>query len=109
MLTKIAAFAFGILELLLLLRLGLPYFNVPATLRDWVPPLIKVTDTLMAPFGSLSSSFDLQGASQNLGAFGGSFGGYANQLDSGVLVAMVGWGIVGGVVILVLSLVSRVR
>lgn len=109
MLVRTGAFVFAIIQVLLLLRLALPFLRIPDTLRDWMPLLIQVTDLLVVPFGAISRTFDLKSAAENLPAFGGVFAGYADRLDGAVLVAMIGWGIVAFVVTLILSLVSRAR
>jgi hypothetical protein len=109
MLVRIAAFAFAMIQLVLLLRLALPFVRIPDTLRSWVPALIDVTDLLVSPFQAFAKTFDLKSAIPNLPAFGGAFSGYADRLDGAVLVAMIGWGIVAFVVTLILSLVSRAR
>lgn len=107
MLARLAAFVFGIIEILLLIRLALPFVDVPKSLQDWVPGLITVTDWLVSPFQVLVKPFDLGPVSHDLSSFGGGLGTYINQLDSGVVVAMIGWGVIAAVVTLILSLLSR--
>jgi hypothetical protein len=111
MLARLAAFVFSIIQVLFLLRLALPFVHVPATLKDWTPPLIDVTDLLAAPFQAItnSSTFDLKSAVSNLPAFGGIFTSYTDRLDIAIVVAMIGWGLIAVVVTLILTLVSRAR
>jgi hypothetical protein len=109
MLVRLAAFVFAMIQTLLLLRLSLPFVRIPQTLQDWVPPLIDVTDLLVAPFAPFAKTFDLRAAAENLPAFGGALGSYADKFDAAVLIAMVGWGVVAIAVTLIASLVSRAR
>ena len=103
MLAKLLAFVFAIIQVLLLLRLALPFVHWPSTLDEWIPKLINVTDVLAAPFQPLVKTLDIQSAA------GGVLSTYVNQLDAGVLVAMLGWGVITVVVLKVLSLLSRAR
>lgn len=107
MLAKLAAFGFAIVEALLLVRLVLPYVHWPATLNDWIPKLIDVTDLLVAPFKSIFGVFDLR--SNLSGVSGGVLSSYVDKLDAGVLVAMIGWAVIAVFVTLILSLVARAR
>ena len=103
MLAKILAFVFAIIQVLLLVRLALPFVHWPSTLDDWVPRLINVTDVLAAPFQPIVKTLDIRSAA------GGVLSTYVNQLDAGVLVAMIGWGVITVVVLMVLNLLSRAR
>lgn len=109
MLARVAAVVFAIIQTLLLVRLALPYVHWPATLDPWIPRLIDVTDLLVAPFQPLVRTFDLKSAARDLPALGGVLTGYVDKLDAGVLVAMIGWGAIAFVVVLVVSLISRAR
>lgn len=103
MLAKIAAFVFAIIQVLLLLRLVLPFLHWPAALDEWIPRLINATDVLASPFHPLIKTLDMKAAA------GGVLANYVNQLDAGVLVAMIGWGVITFAVLLIISLVSRAR
>jgi hypothetical protein len=92
----------------LLVRLLLPFVDVPRGLRDYVPPLLNVTDLLIAPFRVLISPYDLGGSFRVTGAGDlGSLGKYVDKIDPAVLVAMVGWGIAGGLLLFILRNVIR--
>lgn len=103
MFAKAVAFIFAIVEVLLLLRLALPFLHWPAALDEWIPRLINATNVLAAPFQPIFKTLDVKSAA------GGVLSTYTNQLDAGVLVAMVGWGVIAIVVLMVLSLLSRAR
>jgi hypothetical protein len=109
MVVGMAGLAFGIIQLLLVMRLALPFVHVPAALHSYVPGLVTVTDWLITPFNFVINSFDLGQASHELSQFGGVLPvAFANKLDAGVIVAMIGWGIIAGVVILILRTLFRV-
>lgn len=103
MLTKVAGFAFAVIEVLLLLRLVLPYVHWPSTVDAWIPKLVDVTNALAAPFQPVIKTLDLQASS------GGVLTQYTNKLDPGVLVAMIGWSLIALAVLAVLSQLSRAR
>jgi hypothetical protein len=103
MFAKVLAFIFAIIQVLLLLRLALPFLHWPAALDEWIPKLINATDVLAAPFHPIVRTLDIKSAA------GGVLSTYTNQLDAGVLVAMVGWGLIAIVILMVLSLLSRAR
>jgi len=108
MVVGMAGLVFGIIQLLLLMRLVLPFVHVPAGLHTYVPGLVTVTDWLITPFSFVVNSFDLGQASHELSQFGGVLPlAFANKLDAGVIVAMIGWGIVAGLAVLILRLLFR--
>jgi hypothetical protein len=103
MFAKVLAFIFAIIQVLLLLRLALPFLHWPAAVDEWIPKLINATDVLAAPFQPIVRTVDITSAA------GGVLSKYTNQLDAGVLVAMVGWGLIAIVILMVLSLLNRAR
>jgi hypothetical protein len=108
MITRLVGLVFAVISLLLLLRLALPYVKVPSALQGWVPGLITVTNWLIAPFKPLVTSFDMSQIEHDLGQFGGSVApSFANKVDPALIVAIIGWGIVAGVVMFIASLVLR--
>lgn len=89
---------FGIVQALLGLRLILPLFGVPEQLQPLLPAFLQVTDLLIAPF----SAFRLPG--------GGGFPGFgAGGMDVSVIPALIGWSIVGLVVVGLLRLFGAGR
>ena len=108
MITRLVGLVFAVISLLLLLRLALPYVTVPSALQSWVPGLITVTNWLIAPFKPLVTSFDMSQIERDLGQFGGGVApSLANRIDPALIVAIIGWGIVAGIVMLVVSVVLR--
>ena len=88
--------AFGIVQLLLGIRLILPLFggSVPEAAEPLMPAFIEITDLLIAPF----SWVQLPGT-----GFTGFGGG---QFDASVLPALIGWSVVELVVVGVLRVLG---
>jgi hypothetical protein len=104
MLRGLVIAALFVIEILLGIRLIIPFTGVPRVLVGWVPLLLQVTDFLMAPFKPLFTPFaldSLRGGSPTLAA------DVANQIDPAVVVAMVGWAVVAAFLAIVLGLLGR--
>ena len=91
--------AFGIIQLLLSIRLILPLLggSVPEAAAPLMPAFIEITDLLIAPF----SWVQLPGT-----GFTGFGGG---QCDASVLPALIGWSVVELIVIGILRLLGTGR
>lgn len=107
MLVRSAALVFGLIQALLLLRLVLPFVQIPKAVQQYMPLLISVTDVLVAPFQVFVKSFQLNQVAATLP--GGGFRAFAGRMDPGVMAAMVGWAAIAIVVSLILTLVVRIR
>jgi hypothetical protein len=103
---RVVGVVFALIEGALVLRLLLPFVRVPKALREYVPGLIDVSDLLAAPFRLIVEPFDL-GSGAIPGASELGFGRYVDKVDPAILVAIVGWGVIAGVLMIVLRLVAR--
>ena len=108
MLVRLAALAFGLIESLLLLRLALPFVKAPKAVQQYVPLLLSVTNVLLAPFEPFVRSFQLDHVG-GIGLPGGGLAAYAERVDPGVIVAIVGWAAIAVFISVVLTLVVRIR
>jgi hypothetical protein len=106
-LIPVVALLFALIEGALVLRLLLPFLRVPKALQEYVPGLINATDALTAPFRLIIEPFDLDAASRIPGVEESGFGRYVDRVDPAILVALVGWAVIGGIVVIVLRLVAR--
>src|SRR5262245_40558476 len=107
---RLVSIAFALIEASLFLRLVLPFVDqVPRAVRSFVAPLIAVTDRLIAPFSGLVEPFQLDDIEDVPGAVNQVLQEYVNQVDQAVVVAMIGWAIIGAVVLFVLRAVLRPR
>jgi hypothetical protein len=109
LLTRIVSIALALIEAVLALRLLFPFMRVPKSMDDYVPILVTVSDWLMAPFKLFLQPFSLKGLSKLPGGSELGYKDYLDRLDTTVLVAMIGWAIVGSLVLLVLRMVTRAR
>jgi hypothetical protein len=109
-LIRLVAVVFAIIQASLLLRLVLPFVDqVPRVLRPFVPTLIAFTDLLIAPFAGLVEPFELSDVTDVPDVLTDVLQSYVDQVDQAVIVAMIGWAIIGAVVLFVLRAVIRPR
>jgi hypothetical protein len=108
MLIRLVELGIVAIEALLTFRLLLPFMRVPSTLEGVVPALVTITDLLIAPFQVFFTPFRLD---QLSGLPGGDMGyaRYLDQVDTTVLVAMIGWAVIGSIVLFLLGALGRIR
>jgi hypothetical protein len=99
----------ALIEAVLALRLLFPFMHVPKSLEGYVPILVTISDWLMAPFQLFLHPFTLNHLAKLPGSTELGYKEYLNRLDATVLVAMVGWAVIGSVVLLVMRLILRPR
>ena len=99
----------ALIEAVLALRLLFPLMRIPKSMDGYVPMLTSISDWLMAPFQSIVRPFRLEGLEGLPGGADLGYVDYLNQLDTSVLVAMVGWAIIGALVLFILRVVLRPR
>ena len=102
LLMRAVSIALALIEAVLALRLLFPFMRVPKSLDQYVPVLVTLSDWLMTPFKLFLQPFSLHELSKLPGGSELGYKEYLNKLDTTVLVAMVGWAIIGSVVLLVL-------
>jgi hypothetical protein len=108
LLIRLLGIGFALIQVALLLRLLLPFVDpVPRALRPLVRPLVEITDALIAPFSSFAQPFDLASIVELPGGVEAILQDYVDRIDPAVVVAMVAWGIIGFVVMLVLRILFR--
>ena len=108
MLVRAVALVFTFISAVLALRLLLPFMRVPKSLEGYVPALVTVSDALIAPFRAFFQPFALDRLADLPGGDLG-YSRYLDQVDSTVIVAMIGWAIVGATTILLLRFILRAR
>jgi hypothetical protein len=97
-----------LIEAVLTFRLLLPFMRIPKALEGVVPVLVSVSDLLIAPFQVVFTPFTLD---QLSGLPGGDLGyaRYLDKVDTTVLVAMIGWAVIGSIVLFLLGALGRIR
>jgi hypothetical protein len=108
MLIRLVELGIVLIEAVLALRLLLPFMRVPSALEHVVPVLVSVSDLLIVPFQVFFTPFTLD---QLSGLPGGDLGyaRYLDQVDTTVLVAMIGWAVIGSIVLFLLGALGRIR
>ncbi len=109
LLIRVVSLGFALVEAALLIRLLLPFVDtVPKAFRPLVVQLIVVTDVLIAPFRSVvSEPFRLGQVLDLPGEVVGLMQAYVDRVDPAVVVAMIAWGLIGGLVVVGLRLLFR--
>jgi hypothetical protein len=108
MLIRLVEIGIVLVEAVLGFRLLLPFMRVPPALEGVVPVLVSISDVLIAPFRVFVTPFTLD---QLSGLPGGDMGytRYLDQVDTTVLVAMIGWAIIGSIVLFLTGALGRIR
>jgi len=109
LLIRVVSLSLALIEAVLALRLLFPFMRIPKSMDDYVPILVTISDWLMAPFKVFVRPFSLDELSRLPGSDELGYTDYLNKVDTTVLVAMVGWAIVGSLVLFVLRMVIRAR
>jgi hypothetical protein len=107
LLIRVVSLVLALIEAVLALRLLFPFMHIPKSLHGYVPMLVTLSDWLMAPFKLFLQPFSLNELSKLPGGSELGYTEYLNKLDTTVLVAMVGWAIIGSLVLLVLRMLAR--
>jgi hypothetical protein len=104
---RLAGFFFAIVQITLVLRLALPFVEVPEGLEEFVPPLVAVTDLWLAPVETIIDRFEVSGLAQELAQVGDDTITGPEEFEPIVLVAMLFWGVAAAFVLFVLRLIFR--
>jgi hypothetical protein len=94
-------------QITLALRLLLPFVEVPVTLEEYVPGLLQVTDWWLAPFVAVVDQLDIAGVTESIVEQAGDEPAPPEEVEPVVVVAMVGWAIIGMFGLFVLRLIFR--
>ncbi|MET0773764.1 MAG: hypothetical protein ABWZ82_11820 [Candidatus Limnocylindrales bacterium] len=108
MLIRLVEVGIVLIEAVLALRLLLPFMRIPSSLEGVVPTLVTLSDLLIAPFQVFFTPFRLD---QLSAVPGGDMGytRYLDQVDTTVLVAMIGWAIIGSILLFLMGALGRIR
>ncbi len=106
MIIRLVGLGIVLIEAVLTFRLLLPFMRVPSALDGVVLLLVSVSDLLIAPFQLFFTPFTLD---QLSGLPGGDLGyaRYLDQVDTTVLVAMIGWAVAGSVLLFLMRALGR--
>jgi hypothetical protein len=104
---RLAGLFFALVQITLVLRLALPFVEVPQGLVEFVPPLLDITDLWLLPVEAIIERFEVTGLAEELAQVGdGSVTG-PEEFEPLILVAMLFWGVVAAFTLFVLRLIFR--
>jgi len=104
---RLAGLFFAVVQISLVLRLALPFVEVPEGLADYVPDLRAFTDIWLAPVQAVVDSFEVTGVADSLAVAGEEAVAGPEEFEPIVLVAMVGWAVAAVFALFVLRLIFR--
>ncbi len=104
---RLAGLFFALVQITLVLRLALPFVEVPPSLAEYVPALMDVTNLWLLPVETIAGRLEITGLAQDLAEVGdGSISG-PEEFEPIVLVAMLFWGLAAWFSLFVLRLLFR--
>ena len=104
---RLAGLFFALVQITLVLRLVLPFVEVPQGLVEFVPPLMELTDLWLLPVEAIMGNFEVTGLAEDLARVGDDSVSGPDEFEPNVLLAMLFWGIAAMFVLCVLRLSFR--
>ena len=104
---RLAGLFFAFVQITLVLRLALPFVDLPEGLTAYVPTLIDITDLWLAPVLAVTERFEITGLATELAAAGDTVVTGPTEFEPLVLVAMLFWAVTAMFALFVLKLVFR--
>ena len=104
---RLAGLFFALIQITLVLRLALPFVEVPEGLVEYVPTLLDLTDLWLLPVELIGERFEITGLAEELAEVGDSSVEGPEEFEPTVIVAMVFWGVVAWFSLFVLRLIFR--
>jgi len=104
---RLAGLFFAIVQITLVLRLALPFVEVPPSLLEFVPVLMDITDVWLLPVEAIAERFEITGLAEDLAAVGDESISGPGEFEPLVPVAMLFWGVAAWFSLFVLRLIFR--
>jgi hypothetical protein len=104
---RLAGLFFALVQISLVLRLALPFVEVPEGLLEYVPTLMDITDLWMLPVEVIAERFEITGVAEELAEVGDASITGPEEFEPLILVAMLFWGVVAWFGLFVLKLLLR--
>ncbi len=104
---RLAGLFFALVQITLVLRLALPFVEVPAGLTEYVPAVVDITDVWLLPVEAIVDRFEITGLAEDLATIGDDSISGPEQFEPVVLVAMLFWGLAAWFSLFVLRLIFR--
>ena len=106
-LIRLAGLFFAFVQITLVLRLALPFVEVPEGLIEYVPALMDITDLWLLPVEAIVERFEITGLAESLAEAGDASISGPEDFEPNVLVAMLFWGVTAWFALFVLRLIFR--
>ena len=104
---RLAGLFFAFVQITLVLRLALPFVEVPMGLLEYVPALVDITDLWLVPVESIAEQFEITGLAEELAAVGDESVSGPEEFEPFVLLAMLFWGVAAMFGLFVLRLIFK--
>ena len=104
---RLAGLFFAFIQITLVLRLALPFVEVPPGLVEYVPLLLDLTNLWLLPVEAIVGRFEITGLAGDLAEVGDASISGPDEFEPLVLVAMVFWGVAAWFSLFVLRLIFR--
>jgi hypothetical protein len=104
---RLAGLFFALVQISLVLRLAVPFVEVPEGLLEYVPTLMDITDLWMLPVEVIAERFEITGVAEELAEVGDASITGPEEFEPLILVAMLFWGVVAWFGLFVLKLLLR--
>ena len=106
-LIRLAGLLFAFIQITLVLRLALPFVEVPTGLAEYVPTLIDLTDLWLLPVEAIADRFEITGVADELAEVGGASIDGPEEFEPSVIAAVFFWAIAAWFSLFVLRLIFR--
>jgi hypothetical protein len=104
---RLAGLFFAFIQITLVLRLALPFVEVPPGLVEYVPLLLDLTNLWLLPVEAIVGRFEITGLAGDLAEAGDASISGPDEFEPLVLVAMLFWGAAAWFSLFVLRLIFR--
>ncbi len=104
---RLAGLFFAFVQITLVLRLALPFVDVPEGLVEYVPSLMDLTDVWLLPVEAIVERFEITGLASELAEVGDASISGPKEFEPVVLAAMLLWGLAAWFSLFVLRLIFR--
>ncbi len=107
LLIRLAGLFFALVQITLVLRLALPFVEVPEGLTEYVPALMDLTDLWLLPVETILDRFEITGVAEDLVEVGDASISGPEEFEPAVIAAMLFWGLAAWFSLFVLRLILR--
>ena len=104
---RLAGLFFAFVQITLVLRLALPFIEVPEGLTEFVPTLMDITDVWLLPVEAIAERFEITGFAEDIAAVGEDSVSGPEEFEPIVAAAMLFWAVTAMFALFVLRLIFR--